>query len=937
MMENRIGLGRQQGVLFKATVLATALALAGCGGGASDSIAKSVGNNTGGTNTPKSALSVKLIAKDKTSLKVTGDKMQITLQAVNALGGGVSGQDITLAVQDAFKTGVSIEGGNVQSSDANGYVTFSVVLVPGANVNQQDLLDNGIMVAAVLTDSTGAQSTPLSLNLDVSSSGEVSSNYALTINTDKPQLKVTGGTFAVTVALRDSNGGGISGESVSLGVLDALKNGLSIQGSSTATTSETGEAVFNLSYAPPSAAVQADLLNKGITLSATSPKASTSVVMTLPVVTETTTDVSIAAYQSTSSLPTGGGDTEITFRVTDLNGGVMPNVPVNLSILNPQKVGASLGTPSVVTTDASGVAKTSIRLGAESLNHRINHEIQLTAAVRDASGKNVVASQVVTIQATGTTLNLEANKTVVNAGEDLVVTGYARDGKGVSIAGADVAILSESGTEVARAKTNVDGKVSITIPASSLTPNAQSNIVLTGRLYGSTPDVYQNATAPIQLASSSQDFSFASIDSDVLVNTPAKIVLQVKGKTQAEVVGKTVRLLTTQGALDASSKTIASATLVNGLYIGTVTFNLTSTSPGLANLSAYLGTSRITGQVNVVSQVADKLVLQAEETTLAPKATTRIVAIVKDANDAPVEGVRVLFSRQQDASAGSLSSPEAVTDASGTAVVNYTAGSAPTPVDGVQILATLEKPVPLTVNYNLLKLTVAKPAAFITLSYSDKLGRDSRDIYYQWPFSATVVDGAGRPVSNQTVSLSLVPTHYYRGGYRLETIILANQIVGSWVRYATPDPGCRSEDTNRNGILDAGEDLNQNWKLDPRNPLQVIGGTVNADGTVSFRTDAEGKFGFRVDYGKNFAQWLRFDMRVSTLVSGTEYFYKTSLVPPVLADDVDASPASARRPNVLSPYGTWKQPVTNPPVPLDCTEADPLDPDAGGPNPFQQP
>jgi hypothetical protein len=57
----------------------------------------------------------------------------------------------------------------------------------------------------------------------------------------------------------------------------------------------------------------------------------------------------------------------------------------------------------------------------------------------------------------------------------------------------------------------------------------------------------------------------------------------------------------------------------------------------------------------------------------------------------------------------------------------------------------------------------------------------------------------------------------------------------------------------------------------------------------------------------------------------------------VLADDVDASPASARRPNELSPYGIWKKPVTNPPVPLDCTEADPLDPDAGGPNPFQQP
>lgn len=904
---------------LRVTMLAAAVAVASCGGGGSSS---SVGNAGTKPTTPAvktSAYRLTQLSLDKNSIKISGDTINVTVQSVDQFGGGAPSQKVFLAVDKSSENGVTINGASSQTTDSNGFVTFTLKFDPSglSEAQVQQVLQNGVSIAAIAYDSTGAQSNKVSRIIPLTQAGQTNTNYQLLMRTNKVAVAAAGGTVDITVSVLDQNAGGVTAQNVTLAVNEALTYGLRIVGQSTKPTDNNGDAIFTVSYAPTASTNVAELIQKGIVLGAAVESTTLKQSLIVPVVSEAATDFAIAAYQSSTTITTGGGSVDLTFRVTDLDGGALSGVPLQLSITEPQKVGASLSTPSRLSTDSDGMVKTTVNVEGRTLDHLINHPVNITARILDANN-NVVALQPVTINVTGTTLTLDANKTVVNAGESLDVTATARDGRGNFIANAQVAILSEAGVELARARTNETGKVFLNLPAALLTPNADGEVVLSGRLFGASANVQQDSVNKIRVASSSQDFSFTKIGQTAQVGQPTQLTMRVKGRTQAEVVGQKVRILTTQGQFSVTAEEQAAGQLpsnikvititpamvsvnpTDGLFFADLSVELLSTSPGLANLSAFLGENRITGQVNFVSQVPAKLIAQAEETTLAPKASTRVMVIVKDANDAPVEGVQVLFTRTLDASGGSLSSPEATTDASGVAYVTYTAGSAPTPQNGVVIDATLEDKFPLTVNNSRVQLTVAAQAAFITMSFSNKLAIDEEEIYYQWPFSATVVDNIGRPVANKPVSLKITPTQYLKGEWVIVTTVVGTQRFTSWFRDTVT---CNSEDSNRNAILDAGEDFNGNGTMEVRNPVSIIGGNEQADGTVLFRTDSEGKFKFNLHYGKNFAEWLRFDITASTDVQGSEFVSRTNVMPPVLVDDIRIENGSSIRPNYESPYG----------------------------------
>jgi len=619
----------------------------------------------------------------------------------------------------------------------------------------------------------------------------------------------------------------------------------------------------------------------------------------------------------------------LSLRVTDARGGVMAGIPIVLSIVDKTTSGATFDTPSTIVTDASGIAKTRVVVDGNRsiLDFRFNREVAIVASVLDANS-NVVTSQNVTIPVLGTSVVLEANQTVVKAGESITVTVKARDGQGNPLINSRVQLLNEEGVAIghSEARTNATGSAVIVLGPNLLESNAQGQVVIGARIFGSTAGVQQDAALPLRIAASDQDFSFSQVGGTFGIGEIAEIKLQVRGVSANDVIGKTVELLSTQGTLDAQKKTITDAQVVNGIFVGEVVFNLTSDSPGLANLSAFMDGIRLTGQTNFVSRQADKLVLQADETVLVPSASTPVRVTVKDRNDAPVQGVRVLFSRGLDASAGSLSSPEAVTDASGVATVTYTAGQTPTPMNGVNLTARIEN-AQLSVDRGSISLTVAEQAAFITLSFSNELGVDE-DIFYTMPVAAAVVDNVGRPVVNQLVSLSLTPTQYLKGRWEIVSLGFGSTISKEWRRTPyqkavvrdedgliteffpqLPLVSCVSEDSNRNAIMDTGEDTNGNGILDPRNPVII----VNADGSVAsttgraeFRTDSEGKFFFELHYGKNFAQWLQMDIRASTRVQGTEFFHKANIGLPVLNSDITIfGNNSSDRPNVVSPYGEF--------------------------------
>ena len=122
---------------------------------------------------------------------------------------------------------------------------------------------------------------------------------------------------------------------------------------------------------------------------------------------------------------------------------------------------------------------------------------------------------------------------------------------------------------------------------------------------------------------------------------------------------------------------------------------------------------------------------------------------------------------------------------------------------------------------------------------------------------------------------------------------------GPW-KYSSTPTLCANEDLNFNGILDAFEDTNGNKQLTPGNIAVAAPG--------SLVTDAFGRASFAVQYGEQFAPWVKVNITARASVAGTES--RQSILYDLLGSVPDftgeAPPAGA-----TSPFGSSTS-CTNP-------------------------
>ena len=202
-------------------------------------------------------------------------------------------------------------------------------------------------------------------------------------------------------------------------------------------------------------------------------------------------------------------------------------------------------------------------------------------------------------------------------------------------------------------------------------------------------------------------------------------------------------------------------------------------------------------------------------------------------------------------------------NADGIAEVSYAPGERSSPTNGVTVaacyaftdaaLATSCTPIPAPAT-----LTVGGKPLSISIFDGNKLGfeGDGHQIYIQ-KLTVQIVDAAGVAVPNADFSGSVDITQYRKGA--------------NW----TPNPPggaippatttlCRNEDTNRNGSIDNGEDVNGNGRLDPR----------KADVSIAFpegkKTNAKGFGTVEVSWGQNVATWLDYTVTVSANAESSE-------------------------------------------------------------------
>jgi len=211
---------------------------------------------------------------------------------------------------------------------------------------------------------------------------------------------------------------------------------------------------------------------------------------------------------------------------------------------------------------------------------------------------------------------------------------------------------------------------------------------------------------------------------------------------------------------------------------------------------------------------------------------------------------------------------------------------------------------------------IEEEAAHIQLGSANDLYKLS-NIQYQWPFVVQVTDIDGNPVSGSNVSVRVIPTGYTKGEYIKvdENGYLPNdpldpegtsQPAFRWAADISEE--CPAEDTNLNGILDAGEDLNNSGVLEPSNPATLTADpnytpTLNPL-TNKITTDDLGFGYFTITYPESVASWASVRITATASVSGTESTQSLDVDLAATLNDLQEIDILPPGGSISSPYGT---------------------------------
>jgi hypothetical protein len=270
------------------------------------------------------------------------------------------------------------------------------------------------------------------------------------------------------------------------------------------------------------------------------------------------------------------------------------------------------------------------------------------------------------------------------------------------------------------------------------------------------------------------------------------------------------------------------------------------------------------------------------------------------ANNLPVPNVRVKFDLNGDVNsiggAFTTGSTTLYSDANGVVTTAYVPGSRSSPTDGVTIRACYGKtdndPNLLTCGtFKTVTLTVTSEPLGVTIGTNELVVVN--ELTYVKKFVVSVSDSAGvaKPDVNIVVSLDL--PNYRKGFFAKGT--------SSWAKVGPGPTGdnavCLNEDTNRNGVLESGEDLNGDGQLWPRKPDVIVS-------LLQSKTGPDGTAQLEIQYAKDHGSWVDALITVSASgVSGSEG-RATYLIAPVPVDAASINTLATPPAYVVSPYGT---------------------------------
>jgi len=571
----------------------------------------------------------------------------------------------------------------------------------------------------------------------------------------------------------------------------------------------------------------------------------------------TATAADLVVVLSKSTLSNSGSDSIMaTVTTVDSNRVAVGGVPVSFGI-DSNAVVTAAGT----ATDAlKGTLTATITQGSDSTVRPVKltvtsgsvSRVVTLNVVQDSAPANPQAND---LSLTLSTINIDnsGSKTVTATVTAVDVNRNALQGIPVQLSVDASAVIAVTGTQ-----TNAAGQVQGTVGIGSdksnrtITVTATSGTLVRTAAFEVTGTKFTQASPVPAVVSAGGAGTVQYIVADVNGNPIDTLPITVTGNGITSKTGVTNR----NGAytFDYIAPNAPGTTLTILATAGAETSSVTVTILG--------GTSTVP---TAKTPVSTALNLSANVVAVNNDKTNNVVAInafFRDASNAPIPNVRAIFGVTGDNGTGSIGAATntVLSDASGAASTTYKPGAVSSPTNGVTILACYKTTDFLATDTasnctaaggQLLTttLTIVSNPVSISIGTDNKIELGLSKLTYVKKYAVLVVDSAGNPKADVQITPSLDLGGFGKGFYAYSVG------AASWVR--TLNSTCPSEDLNRNGVIDTGEDVNVNLALDPRKSdvsITLVGST---------KTDANGVAVLQLEYPQNIASWVKYKITVT--------------------------------------------------------------------------
>lgn len=607
----------------------------------------------------------------------------------------------------------------------------------------------------------------------------------------------------------------------------------------------------------------------------------------------------IALGTSVTSIKTDNSDSATLTATPTASNAALPGVVVTFATTS--------GNLSALTatTDSTGKATVTLSSGASDFSNR-TATVTATANGKTASIPVLINGSTLELAVSATALQVGAGTiTAVATAKDAGGTGKNAQTVRFSIGATSTGAATLSATTLATGVTGATSNV-------TLTPTSAGIVVVTAEWLDSSGAVSVTATQNVTVTpAAGVAFAITTPATDPVSLTTA--AAQALAITVPATINSTnvasVRISSTAGTWVGVTQVTASASSITQTPVANAVA-ATFTAPGNSGTvtvqvdaldvsSAVLSTLTRTFAVSAPAAAAISLNLQTSVSTIAPSSgsnssTATLTATVRDAANNSVGNAAVMFELLGTTGSGESISPAvSYTDSTGKATATFTAGSAPTagPIYArARVVGQACTVSPPGLDPNALcgstPLTVASTAVSISLGFGTTISDTANATQYLLPGSVLVVDTNGSAVPGATVTLTVFPYQYRNGSIT----------VGAAGCVAPATTFVASEDVNRNGILDTGEDTPLAQTAD-----QIAAGAISVNGVLSppqaaggaipvtVTTDSNGAATFNLQYPKSSAYFIRDEVTARVTVSGTERSAQTTFTLPMSIADSGTS------------------------------------------------